>query len=296
VLEILGHDHNKRILEKSFSTEHMPHAWLFTGPKGVGKASLAENFIKTIIQQNNETDLSTHPHFFQLRSDNESINIDHIRKLIDFLNLTAFNDQYRFCLIDTIDVLNLNASNALLKILEDPPERTIFFLMSHTPYNILKTIKSRCIQLRFHYLNYETTKDIVKSKAPSMLDYFDSLYTLLKGVPGQFLTLEKYQGLDLFHTLQKLLNKNEFDLINFGTLIQKVIETPNLHEIFKSLFVGLQAQTIKDKILNSSCFTNTDNNKNQSIISLPEKFYKNEILHLDKSLPFLESYSSFVNR
>lgn len=296
MLEILGHDHNKCILEKSFSTKHMPHAWLFTGPKGVGKASLAEKFISDIIQKNNATDLSAHPHFFQLQSDNESIHIDHIRKLIDFLNLTSFNNHYRFCLIDTIDALNLNACNALLKILEDPPERTVFFLISHKPYNILKTIKSRCIQLRFQYLNYEITKNIVKSKKPSMLTYFDSLYDLLKGAPGQFLTLEKYQGLDLFHTFQELLTKNEFDLINFGTLIQKIIETPALHEIFKSLFVGLQVQTIKYKILNSYCFKNIDNNKIQYIASLPEKFYKNETLHLDKSLPFLESYYSFVNR
>lgn len=296
VIEILGHNHNKLILENAFAHEQMPHVWLFTGPSGVGKASLAVNFVSNILQKDNETDLSAHPHFFQLRSEDASINIEDVRKLIDFLNLTSFNAQYRFCLIDTIDALNINASNALLKILEDPPEKTIFFLISHRPYNVLKTIKSRCVQLRFHYLSYETTKNIIESKMPSILPFYESLYDLLKGVPGQFLTLEKYQGIDLFKNLQVLLNKNEVDYIKFGVLIQKIIEVPSLYEIFKSLFMGLQVQKNKDLICKSSCFSNIEYKRNQCIASLPEKFYKTEILHLDKSLVFLESYSTFVNR
>lgn len=294
--DIIGHHYNQNILKKAFLTDRIPHTWLFTGPKGIGKTSFAENFINIQLHQDNIYHLSTYPNFFHLKSENEPIRIDAIRQLIDSLNLTSFNAQYRFCLIDAIDDLNINASNALLKILEDPPEKTIFFLISHRPYTILKTIKSRCIQLRFHYLSYATTKNIIKLQAPSILPYYDFLYSLLKGVPGQFLTLDKYKGLDLFQNLENLLNKNDFDLLNFSLLIQKLIATPQIYDIFKTIFIGLQIQKTKKILSNHLNITQQEYKKIDLLSEFQVKLEKSKILHLEEILPFIETYSSFASR
>ena len=155
---LLGHFENDLVIRRSIESGRPPHAWLISGPKGIGKATFVQNLIYDQLQHSESRDLGLHSHYHALRADDAAINIDKIRELIDFFSMTADSDFYRFCVIDALDGLHLNASNALLKILEEPPTKTIFFLIAHNPNLLLKTIRSRCVFSRFTYLSFEETR------------------------------------------------------------------------------------------------------------------------------------------
>ncbi len=148
----------------------LPNKILFSGFKGIGKSTLAIHIISYILSKNedysydvenfkiNEKNKSfkliqnkSSPNFYQvdLKVDKKNIDIKQIRSLIDFCNKSSFNNKPRFILIDNIEFLNLNSSNALLKILEEP-NNNIYFILINNGKNILPTIKSRCLNFNIH--------------------------------------------------------------------------------------------------------------------------------------------------
>ena len=148
----------------------LPNKILFSGFKGIGKSTLAIHLINYILSKNedysydienfkiNEKNRSykliqnkSSPNFYHvdLKVDKKNIDIKQIRDLINFCNKSSFNNKPRFILIDNIEFLNLNSSNALLKILEEP-NNNIYFILINNGKNILPTIKSRCLNFNIH--------------------------------------------------------------------------------------------------------------------------------------------------
>jgi DNA polymerase III subunit delta' len=153
------------------------HAWLLTGQESVGKASfawLAARFVLSggnldrdapfepdfATEANHLINASSHPdlRIVRRRWDEKTkkhkadIAIDDIRDLKQHFQLAAGLGGYRVCIIDNADELNRNSANALLKLLEEPPPKSLFLLISHTPARLLPTIRSRCRQLMFNDL------------------------------------------------------------------------------------------------------------------------------------------------
>ena len=141
-------------------SDTLPHAILLTGPDGVGKHDFANNLSATILCENFiETELAcgeckccklfeakTYPDFIKLsiNEEKESISIDEVRELINKLHLTRHYDTYKIALIEHADTMNNNAANALLKTLEEPPERTLIILVASVALDLPATIRSRC--------------------------------------------------------------------------------------------------------------------------------------------------------
>jgi DNA polymerase III subunit delta' len=90
------------------------------------------------------------------------ITVDETRETISFFGSTAAVGGWRVCIVDTVDELNANAANALLKVLEEPPQRSLFLLISHAPARVLPTIQSRCRKLPLRPLS---TEDVVRAAA-----------------------------------------------------------------------------------------------------------------------------------
>jgi DNA polymerase III subunit delta' len=159
----------------------MHHAWLISGPKGVGKATLAWKIARFLLAEAPADaglfgappppatlDLPhDHPIVRRTTALSESrlclvrrgwdekakrlkseITVDEARRLKSFLSLSAADGGRRVILVDAVDEMNTNAANALLKILEEPPARTTLLLVSHQPARLLPTIRSRCRDLR----------------------------------------------------------------------------------------------------------------------------------------------------
>lgn len=146
------------------------HAWLLQGPRGIGKATAAFAFARRLLGFDAESDTlpggdgvdrqvaqGSHPNLIHLtRPANErtpgfktQITVEEIRRLNRFFQATTSGGQWRIAIVDPADDMNRNAANALLKILEEPPARSIFLITNHLPGRLLPTIRSRCRLLRF---------------------------------------------------------------------------------------------------------------------------------------------------
>jgi DNA polymerase III subunit delta' len=188
---LFGHSEAEAALLNAYRSGRIPHAWLIGGAAGIGKATLAYRMARFVLAhrdplapdlQRAET-LSVDPsdpvvrhvaagaHGGLLvleRTHNDKgvlrtvITVDETRETISFFGSTAAVDGWRVCIVDTVDELNPNAANALLKILEEPPRQSLFLLVSHQPARVLPTILSRCRKLLLRPL---ATSDVLRAAA-----------------------------------------------------------------------------------------------------------------------------------
>ncbi len=174
--ELYGHVEAERALLDAYRSGRIPHAWLLGGPQGIGKATLAYRMARFVlahpdpyaraVQDADTLDVDpghsvarhissgAHGGLLTLeRTVNDKgvmrqfIVVDQTRETVPFFGSTAAIDGWRVCVVDSIDEVNANGANALLKILEEPPKNSLFFLVSHSPARLLPTILSRCRKL-----------------------------------------------------------------------------------------------------------------------------------------------------
>src|SRR3954466_222268 len=173
---LFGHREAETALLAAYRSGRIPHAWLIGGPQGIGKATLAYRMARFVLAhgqplaptvQRAET-LMVDPNDAVARQVAASsrgglltlertandrgvmrpvITVDETRETISFFGSTAAAEGWRVCIVDTVDELNPNAANALLKVLEEPPQQSLFLLVSHAPARVLPTILSRCRKL-----------------------------------------------------------------------------------------------------------------------------------------------------
>ncbi len=172
--DLLGHREAEIALRHAWERDRLAHGWLVTGPAGIGKATLAFRFARFVLA-GGEGALASgaglgidpdHPVFRRVasgghldlitieRAVNENtgrlrgeIVVEQVRALRERLGRTAAEGGWRAVIIDPADEMNLNAQNALLKVLEEPPARTVLMLVCHRPGRLLPTVRSRCRQL-----------------------------------------------------------------------------------------------------------------------------------------------------
>jgi DNA polymerase III subunit delta' len=205
-----GHDAQEAALAEGLQSRRMHHAWLLTGPKGLGKATLAYRLARVALaaKRTGPRPLDTHaedvitrrvaalshPDLFVLRrglndrgKPRREITVDDARDLSAFFSLAPSEGGMRVAIIDAVDDLNRNAANAILKTLEEPPARSVLLLVCHAPGAALATIRSRCRRLALAPLS----DDLVRAAAGAD----DALVALAKGRPGRAIAL-KAQGID----------------------------------------------------------------------------------------------------
>jgi len=173
---LYGHGEAEATLLEAYRGRQFPHAWLLGGPQGIGKATLAYRFARFVLANplasspsvQSATSLAvdashlvarqiaagTHGGLLVLeRTLNDrgvlrtEIAVDDARATVSFFGSTSATGGWRVCVVDTVDELNANSANALLKVLEEPPSRSVFLLVSNTPARVLPTIQSRCRKL-----------------------------------------------------------------------------------------------------------------------------------------------------
>ena len=192
---IVGQDRAVEQFASAWSSRKLHHAWLLAGPKGVGKASFAHAAARRVLADaagpvsnlpGVETDddhpivklveARSHPDFRWLErlvnektgNLNRNIKVDQIRELGEFLSLSAALSAWRAVVIDTVDDLETEGANALLKMLEEPPPNTLFFLVSNAPGRLLPTIRSRCRRLDLQKLDDDAMTSILAEHAPAV--------------------------------------------------------------------------------------------------------------------------------
>jgi DNA polymerase III subunit delta' len=177
ITALFGHHDAEQVLLASYQSGRVPHAWLIGGPPGIGKATLAYRFARFVLAHpdpkapdvQKATSLNVDPAHpvarriaVQAQGDllalerviNEQtgklytvIRVEDVRKSVSFFGSTAGEGGWRIAIVDSVDDLQREGANALLKILEEPPERALLLLVSHAPGRELPTIRSRCRRL-----------------------------------------------------------------------------------------------------------------------------------------------------
>lgn len=226
---LLGHDAAEATLLDALMGGRMHHAWLITGPDGVGKATLAYRFARRLLAgRPAEPTLEmapTDPVFRRVaagshadllvieRGINEKtkrmrtqIAVDDVRKVGGFLSLTPAEGGWRVVIVDGAEELNQASANALLKTLEEPPPRAILLLTCSAPGRLPPTIRSRCRRLRLDALDDATMSRLLAEYLPALdADQRDRLATLAEGSPGRALVMAAEEGLKIAALVDQVL-------------------------------------------------------------------------------------------
>ncbi|QIL02507.1 DNA polymerase III subunit delta' [Sphingomonas sinipercae] len=192
---IFGQDKAIEQFRRAWDSRELHHAWLLGGPRGIGKAHFARLAARRVLAEAAGPSFeaaaldapSDHPIVKLLEAGSHpdmrwierlpkergeglarSITVKQVRELGEFLNLTPALSPWRAIVIDSVDDLEREGANALLKMLEEPPANTIFFLVSHAPGRLLPTIRSRCRRLDFSKLDDAAMTSVLDAQAPEI--------------------------------------------------------------------------------------------------------------------------------
>jgi len=191
---LLGHDDAIAAFMEAAHGRRLHHAWLLTGPKGIGKGTFALHAARRLLAEAAGPpvdlpglgvpadhpiaaliDAGSHPDLMRLErltdeksgSTARSITIDQIRSLQRLFATTGSYSERRIVIIDAVDDLERGGANALLKNLEEPPVGSLFLLVSHSPGRLLPTIRSRCRTLQFRPLADDVMTTILRRELPN---------------------------------------------------------------------------------------------------------------------------------
>lgn len=209
-------------LANSHDNKRLAHGLLFHGAKGIGKNDFAVEFAHWLICEQPLADKAcgkckacmliqadSHPDIINLRPEEEgkAIKIDQVRELIEKISLTSHGQRHRVIIVSPADALNINASNSLLKTLEEPPANTILILISDTPSKLMATIRSRTQMIRF---DLPSTEQSMQWLNQQNLDKPELVLKLSAGAPLAAIAMTKDKGLlirdKLFKNWQELAN------------------------------------------------------------------------------------------
>ena len=230
---LYGHDSVIAQVLEAVNRGRVHHAWMLTGPKGIGKATLAYHIARFLLAQKppgnslfGTPPLSTnlevaqdHPVTSRIRAGSEPglcvlrrpvdektgklktvITVDTVRELRKFFSLSAGGNGRRIVIVDCIDDMNNNAANALLKVLEEPPVDAVLLLVTHQPGSILPTIRSRCRTLTCLPLSPENLQKATQIALPDHA-FNTGIIALAEGSVGQAAELALTDGLKNYATI-----------------------------------------------------------------------------------------------
>jgi DNA polymerase-3 subunit delta' len=223
----LGHFNSVAALYTAANSGRLHHGWLIGGPPGIGKATLAFRFARWLLAGGQASDLAvepqnpvahrvaagTHPDLFTVeRQLNDKgklqtiINVETVRAVKHFVHLTASEGGWRAIIVDGAEDMNASAANALLKVLEEPPPKTILLLVTAAPGSLRPTILSRCQQLPLAALSETEVDRLLERYAPHLTPAArDRLVRLSEGSIGVALALAGSGGIAIADLVDEAL-------------------------------------------------------------------------------------------
>jgi DNA polymerase III subunit delta' len=238
--KLIGQERAEAELLAAFNAGRLPHGWLIGGPSGIGKATLAYRFARFLLAREGGRAASpalfgddfesldvapehpaarqmaagAHPDLIAVERQvsertkalSSVIRVDQIHDVVRFFRLTPGSGGWRVAIVDGADLMNPQAANAILKILEEPPTRAVLLLVAHAPNRVLPTIRSRCRKLSLHPLEIGEVADFLGGELPEMpVEDRLALARLAEGRPGRALALADEGGLDAYRQLVELM-------------------------------------------------------------------------------------------
>ncbi|UTW53938.1 DNA polymerase III subunit delta' [Kordiimonas sp. SCSIO 12610] len=290
---LFGHERAERDFLDSFNSGRLHHGWLITGPKGIGKATLAWKCAKFLLSDDdNDTsdglfgddlaaqatsldidpekaviqriksgghggivvaERSVNTKTGKLRND---IVIDDIRSIISFFSRTSSEGGWRIAIIDAADEMNSNAANALLKVLEEPPEKSILFLIAHSPGKLLPTIRSRCRTLELNPLSNDSVRAMLAHRYPELdMATMNTLTAMCSGAPGRAIEMERLGGATIYQkTFQAISMAPKLNIPDIHKLATEfaAAKADAEYRLFTQIFTAFLERITKAAVLESS--------------------------------------------
>jgi DNA polymerase III subunit delta' len=202
---ILGHDSQRQAFARAVRSGRLAHAYLFAGPPGIGKRPFAVELARNMLCEQPSADLEAcdhcgscklvaagnHPDFFAVArpEDKNELPIDTMRDLCNRFALKSARGRGKIALLENADDLNAESANCFLKTLEEPPPRSVFFLIGTDPERQFPTVVSRCQVIRFSALPDDFVERILRSNGITDQAILRRLVLLGHGSPGEALAL-----------------------------------------------------------------------------------------------------------
>lgn len=275
--ELEGHDTALSVFAEAIGSGRLHHAWLLSGPQGIGKATLAYRVARTLLKYGvgrkppPRLELaSDDPVFRRIASASHGgllvlrrpwdpnarpakfktvLPVDEVRRAAAFFSMSSGEGGWRICIVDSADEMNANAANALLKILEEPPERALFLLVSHSPGRLPATVRSRCRKLRLQPLSDGQVEQTVAALCPELeANERAAVARLGEGSPGKALALAEAGALALYDEMLGLLRSlPRTDIVALHALGDKLARPNNeaAYHTFMGLLTGWLEQMVR---------------------------------------------------
>ncbi|MCB9960370.1 MAG: DNA polymerase III subunit delta' [Rhodospirillaceae bacterium] len=235
---LVGHAAAERTVLAAVASGRMPNAWLISGPRGVGKATLAFRIARFLLAHGDSAPTgdipatktlavdpqtpavrlvtaSSHPDLLVIErpflndrnTETVDLNITQARRIAPFLRMRPAEGAWRVVIVDNADALNANSANAILKIVEEPPDRSVVLLLAEKPGALLPTIRSRCRRLDLMAMDEVELAQLLVADEPGLTGQeAAALARLSGGCLGQALVLQQIGGPALDATVARLLD------------------------------------------------------------------------------------------
>ncbi|MGB4057175.1 MAG: DNA polymerase III subunit delta' [Alphaproteobacteria bacterium] len=315
-----GHGSIERGLLDSYNSGRMPHAVIFSGPKGIGKATMAYRFARFLLKQGikdtaqggmfgdapepQSLDVAANdPVFRRVASGGhgdlfstekkfdedkgkfkDSLDVEEIRKIPPFLRMTSSEAGWRVVILDDADSMTRNAQNALLKILEEPPKNALLILVAHRAGGLIPTIRSRARMIGFSPLSNETIGELLRRHNPGLLRAdIEKLTSIAEGSFGQALHFLDNNALEILGQISGLIESMRW------TDIHKLAEqlsgagSDSAYKSFQEIFIWMVRQSAVARARGA-----------EAVSFIPDDFLKNS--SLEETLKICENLEEHFRR
>ena len=202
---ILGHEKEKKILINDIQNESVSHAYVFSGPKGIGKRTTAEEFARKFLNVDNLSSTQDYK-YISKNIDKKEILVGQIREeIIENIHVKPCMSDYKIYIIDNADSLNIQAQNTLLKTLEEPPYYVVIILIVEKIQRLLPTIVSRVKEIQFMPLQDSVISTYMKDKYGDK-EFDNNMLKYINGSIGKIEILGREGELENFREIEKIVN------------------------------------------------------------------------------------------
>ena len=268
--DLLGHSATEAMLAEAIRAGRLHHAWLITGPQGIGKATLAFRFARRLLAGGEPGDdlalPAGHPSFRRVAAGSHAdlltvertlndrgklrseIVVDDVRRVADFLRRTPAEGGWRVVVVDGAEDLNRNAANALLKVLEEPPPRAILLLVCSAAGRLMPTLRSRCRRLALGKLSEEVVRGLLGRYQPELgADAAARLAGIAEGSIGRALALAEGGGVTQASLVDEVLgNLDKLDVLRAHAVADALGRDDGAFSTFMDLLSAGLAAAVRD--------------------------------------------------
>lgn len=272
--DIVGQNKVVTSLINSIETDRIGHAYVFVGPRGIGKRTVARIFAAILLCENLQGNVScmecqscklffskTNPDFIELEPEEASIKIDIVRNMLSHISIKPMYSERKVYLIPDADRMTIQAQNALLKTLEEPPDYAVLILTTSNFDALIETIHSRTLRYNFKRNTNAEVHEFLKSKFPEDFQEIDFIASYSDGIIGVALELASSGGLITLRdkVLDNILKLSKARLIDVFEMFNMFNENKTeINTIFDIMILLYRDMLIMKNMADTRLLINSD--------------------------------------